>query len=36
MSLGYLPGAHREGCPVLERLRKAKPRWMEAGAEFWG
>lgn len=35
MSLGYLPGAHREGCPVLERLRKVGPRWMEAKPGFW-
>lgn len=24
MSLGYLPGAHRAGCPVLERIRAAR------------
>lgn len=27
MSTGYLPGAHREGCPVLPRIRRAKPAW---------
>ncbi|MDQ6894592.1 MAG: DNA-3-methyladenine glycosylase I [Acidobacteriota bacterium] len=27
MSTGYLPGAHREGCPVLPRIRRAKPPW---------
>ena len=25
MSLGYLSGAHREDCPVMHRIRKAKP-----------
>lgn len=28
MSLGYLPGAHREDCPVHARLVKLKPAWM--------
>jgi len=28
MSLGYLPGAHREDCPVFERAAKSKPAWM--------
>ncbi|HEY6051933.1 MAG TPA: DNA-3-methyladenine glycosylase I [Thermoanaerobaculia bacterium] len=28
MSTGYLPGAHREGCPVLPRIRRAKPAWL--------
>ncbi len=27
MSLGYLPGAHVEGCPVLEKIRKTNPWW---------
>jgi DNA-3-methyladenine glycosylase I len=35
MSLGYLPGAHRAGCPVLERLQTVKPRWMEVEPGFW-
>jgi DNA-3-methyladenine glycosylase I len=35
MSLGYLPGAHREGCPVLERLTTLRPRWMEVPPGFW-
>jgi DNA-3-methyladenine glycosylase I len=26
MSTGYLPGAHREGCPVGKRIRRASPR----------
>jgi DNA-3-methyladenine glycosylase I len=28
MSLGYLPGAHREACPAFERIAKLKPVWM--------
>lgn len=28
MSLGYLPGAHREDCPVHARLVKLGPAWM--------
>ncbi|MEM7600751.1 MAG: DNA-3-methyladenine glycosylase I [Verrucomicrobiota bacterium] len=30
MSCGYLPGAHAETCPVFEKIRKLKPRWMSA------
>ncbi len=28
MSLGYLPGAHREDCPAFKRIAKLKPVWM--------
>ncbi|MNV33721.1 DNA-3-methyladenine glycosylase 1 [compost metagenome] len=28
MSLGYLPGAHQESCPVHPRLVKLGPAWM--------
>jgi len=28
MSIGYLPGAHRDDCPVAQRLRALKPAWM--------
>jgi DNA-3-methyladenine glycosylase I len=28
MSLGYLPGAHREDCPAYQRIAKLKPVWM--------
>lgn len=27
MSLGYLPGAHVESCPVYARVLKKKPKW---------
>ena len=27
MSLGYLPGSHREGCPVYGRILKLDPPW---------
>ena len=30
MSLGYLPGAHRETCPVYARIARLKPPWMKA------
>ena len=29
MSLGYLPGAHHEGCPVHARVLKLKPKWLQ-------
>jgi DNA-3-methyladenine glycosylase I len=28
MSLGYLPGAHAEDCPVQKRVRAARPPWL--------
>jgi len=31
MSLGYLPGAHVEDCPVQKRVLRAKPPWARAG-----
>lgn len=30
MSLGYLPGAHQESCPVFRKLAKKSPPWMTA------
>jgi len=30
MSLGYLPGAHQETCPVYRKLAKQRPPWMSA------
>ena len=32
MSTGYLPGAHREGCPAYARIVKAKPPWLRSAA----
>ena len=28
MSIGYLPGAHEEWCPVYKRIARLRPRWM--------
>jgi DNA-3-methyladenine glycosylase I len=30
MSIGYLPGAHAEHCPVYRKVLKAKPLWNRA------
>ncbi|PZP62510.1 MAG: DNA-3-methyladenine glycosylase [Pseudoxanthomonas spadix] len=30
MSLGYLPGAHHEGCPAFAAAAERKPAWMQA------
>ena len=30
MSLGYLPGAHRQDCPAYRRAAKQRPPWMAA------
>jgi DNA-3-methyladenine glycosylase I len=30
MSTGYLPGAHRESCPVYRTILKQKPAWLRA------
>jgi len=32
VSTGYLPGAHREGCPVLPRVLAARPPWTRTTA----
>lgn len=29
MSIGYLPGAHHEACPVYEKVAALEPRWMQ-------
>jgi DNA-3-methyladenine glycosylase I len=29
MSIGYLPGAHHEACPVYEEVAASMPRWMD-------
>ena len=35
MSIGYLPGAHREDCPVYAEIAKADPPWMSLPSDFW-
>ena len=35
MSLGYLPGAHRESCPAYQRIISEKPPWMHAKEGFY-
>ena len=29
MSTGYLPGCHREDCPIYKKIAKLKPMWMQ-------
>jgi DNA-3-methyladenine glycosylase I len=29
MSIGYLPGAHKESCPVFKAIAKHRPAWMQ-------
>jgi DNA-3-methyladenine glycosylase I len=36
MSLGYLPGAHRDDCPVMKRIAKTNPPWMQAPRQAAG
>ena len=36
MSLGYLPGAHREDCPVYQLILEESPPWTQADPAFWG
>ncbi len=31
LSIGYLPGAHEETCPVYAKIARRKPPWMGAG-----
>ena len=35
MSIGYLPGTHREDCPVYATIAKINPPWMSVAADFW-
>jgi DNA-3-methyladenine glycosylase I len=35
MSTGYLPGAHREDCPVFRRIAKQQPPWQMVGEAFY-
>ncbi|MBI1272822.1 MAG: DNA-3-methyladenine glycosylase I [Alphaproteobacteria bacterium] len=30
MSIGYLPGTHKPGCPVYKKIARLSPPWMEA------
>ena len=32
MSTGWLPGAHRESCPVYRKIARLKPAWMRTAA----
>ena len=36
MSIGYLPGAHREDCPVFIRIARLDPPWMRGAARIRG
>ena len=29
MSIGFLPGAHREDCPIYAKILKKKPKWAD-------
>jgi DNA-3-methyladenine glycosylase I len=31
ISLGYLPGAHRRGCPIWKEVARRRPPWMRRG-----
>jgi len=33
MSIGYLPGAHTDNCPVQQKVLLAKPAWLEKTAK---
>jgi len=35
MSIGYLPCAHHEDCPVFKEITLLKPPWMEIETSFW-
>jgi DNA-3-methyladenine glycosylase I len=35
MSLGYLPGAHHDKCPVQSAIRRISPPWTQVPARFW-
>ncbi len=36
MSIGYLPGAHADECPVQTRIAKKNPPWMRVDAGIYG
>ena len=29
MSIGHLPGAHSQDCPIFKKAKKTKPLWMK-------
>lgn len=33
MSIGYLPGAHTEDCPVFKQIERLNPPWMACGRD---
>ncbi|HZP44750.1 MAG TPA: DNA-3-methyladenine glycosylase I [Candidatus Binataceae bacterium] len=33
ISTGYLPGAHRESCPIYDQIAALRPPWMRASAD---
>ena len=35
MCIGYLPGAHREDCPVFKLIAGLHPPWLETGVDFY-
>jgi DNA-3-methyladenine glycosylase I len=35
MSIGYLPSAHREDCPVYAEIARLAPPWMQIDPSFW-
>ena len=35
MSIGYLPFAHREDCPVYSEIEQLGPPWRDVEAAFW-
>ena len=35
MSIGYLPGVHREDCPVFKRLARLRPPWMRVDPKIY-
>lgn len=35
MCIGYLPGAHRQDCPVFKRIAGLNPPWLETGEGFY-
>ena len=35
MSTGYLPGSHREDCPIYELIATKEPPWAKVGQTFY-